>query len=178
MVWRPSICHESEQSMQRIEKVIVAVCSVGVAVSFLVLIGAVLTQVLGRTFGSSPVWTEELTRFAMLYTVTFGAGLSLRSGDLVNVDVVCETLPGQWPRRLRLLSAVATFGLCAYLVPPAWKYVSIGALQTSPALLVRMDYIHFAVFALLIGIALFALMRVVAMVIYADAGHPKNRMEL
>ncbi|WP_424944972.1 TRAP transporter small permease [Aliiroseovarius crassostreae] len=164
--------------MQRIEKIIVAVCSTGVAMSFLVLIAAVLTQVLGRTLGSSPVWTEELTRFAMLYTVTFGAGLSLRSGDLVNVDVVCESLPGTWPRRLRLLSAVATFALCTFLIAPAWKYVSIGALQTSPALGVRMDYIHFSVFALLIGIALFALMRILAMVFHADQGQPENQLEI
>lgn len=164
--------------MQQVEKVLVAVCSIGVAISFLVLIAAVLTQVLGRTFASSPVWTEELTRFAMLYTVAFGAGLSLRSGDLVNVDVVCEDLPGNWPRRLRLLSAIATFGLCAFLLPHAWKYVSIGALQTSPALGARMDYIHFSVFALLIGIALFALMRVAAMVFHSDEGQPENRMEL
>jgi TRAP-type C4-dicarboxylate transport system permease small subunit len=164
--------------MQRTEKLLIGICSTGVAVSFLVMIAAVLTQVLGRTFGSSPVWTEELTRFAMLFTVTFGAGLSFRSGDLVNVDVVCEALPGRWPRRLRFLSAMTTFALCAFLVPPAWKYVSIGAFQTSPALGVRMDYIHFAVFALLIGIALFALMRVVAMVFFSSEGQTENRMEL
>ncbi|MFK7871311.1 MAG: TRAP transporter small permease [Roseobacter sp.] len=164
--------------MKRVEKVLITLCSLGVAISFLVLIAAVLTQVLGRTFGSSPVWTEELTRFAMLYTVAFGAGLSLRSGDLVNVDVVCESLPGDWPRRLRLLSAVAALALCGFLVPYAWKYVSIGAFQTSPALGVRMDYIHFSVFALLFGIALFALMRVVVMVFHADEGQPENRMDL
>ncbi|WP_371156949.1 TRAP transporter small permease [Jannaschia sp. 2305UL9-9] len=164
--------------MKRIENIIVTICSIGVGIAFLTLIVAVLIQVLGRTFSSSPVWTEELTRFAMLFTVTFGAGLSLRSGDLVNVDVVCESLPGQWPRRLRLFSAIATFALCVFLIAPAWKYVSIGALQTSAALRLRMDYIHFSVFALLIGIALFALMRIVAMVFYSDDGQPENRTDI
>jgi TRAP-type C4-dicarboxylate transport system permease small subunit len=163
--------------MKRIETAIVWICSIGVGIAFLALIAAVLTQVLGRTFGSSPVWTEELTRYAMLYMVAFGAGLSIRSGDLVNVDVVCESLPGAWPRRLRFVAAVATFGLCAYLIPAAWKYVTIGKLQTSPALGVRMDFVHLSVFALLVVLALFAATRVIMMIAYRDSGLPVNRME-
>lgn len=163
--------------MQRIERTLVLIARIGVGISFAVLIGAVLTQVLGRTFGSSPVWTEELTRFAMLFTVAFGAGLALRSGDMVNVDIVCESLPGKWPWRLRLFSASVTAVLCAVLIPAAWRYVSIGALQTSPALGVRMNIIHFSVFALLVGIFVFALLRVVAMVWFGSQGQPQNRME-
>jgi len=163
--------------MQRVEKAIVVIAKIGVGVSFAVLIGAVLTQVLGRTFGSSPVWTEELTRFAMLFTVAFGAGLALRSGDMVNVDIVCESLPGRWPWRLRLFSAAVTAVLCAILIPAAWRYVSIGALQTSPALGVRMNIIHFSVFALLVGLLLFAALRCVAMIWFDSDGQPHNRMD-
>jgi TRAP-type C4-dicarboxylate transport system permease small subunit len=163
--------------MLRVEKTIVMIAKIGVGVSFAVLIGAVLTQVLGRTFGSSPVWTEELTRFAMLFTVAFGAGLALRSGDMVNVDIVCESLPGRWPWRLRLFSAAVTALLCAILIPAAWRYVSIGALQTSPALGVRMNIIHFSVFALLFGLLLFAALRVVAMIWFGSEGQPHNRMD-
>ncbi|MFN3169483.1 MAG: TRAP transporter small permease [Hyphomicrobiales bacterium] len=163
--------------MLRVEKAIVVIAKIGVGVSFAVLIGAVLTQVLGRTFGSSPVWTEELTRFAMLFTVAFGAGLALRSGDMVNVDIVCESLPGRWPWRLRLFSAAVTAVLCAILIPAAWRYVSIGALQTSPALGVRMNIIHFSVFALLVGLLLFAALRVVAMIWFGSEGQPHNRMD-
>lgn len=163
--------------MLRVEKTIVMIAKIGVGISFAVLIGAVLTQVLGRTFGSSPVWTEELTRFAMLFTVAFGAGLALRSGDMVNVDIVCESLPGRWPWRLRLFSAAVTAVLCAILIPAAWRYVSIGALQTSPALGVRMNIIHFSVFALLVGLLLFAALRVVAMIWFGSEGQPHNRMD-
>ena len=51
------------------------VLRLGVGISFLILIGAVTVQVVGRSFvGSSPVWTEELTRFALLYLAGFGTG--------------------------------------------------------------------------------------------------------
>ena len=43
----------------------------GTGISFAVLIGAVLVQVSGRLTGFSPVWTEELTRYALLFSVAF-----------------------------------------------------------------------------------------------------------
>jgi len=164
--------------MARIESFVYAACRIGVGVSFFVLIVTVLTQVLGRTFGSSPIWTEELTRFAMLYMVAFGAGLSLRSGDLVNVDVACENTPGNWPWRLRLISATMTAMLCAYLILPAWKYVSIGAMQTSPAMTLRMDFVHFTVFGLLVTLLLFSAFRVIRMVFAGDDGKADVREDL
>lgn len=152
-------------------------CRIGVGISFLVLIVTVLTQVLGRTFGSSPIWTEELTRFSMLYMVAFGAGLSLRSGDLVNVDVVCEAVPGKWPWRLRLISGVITAVLCGYLLAPAWKYVSIGKMQTSPAMALRMDFVHLTVFGLLVTLFLFAVFRVYGMLFAGEDGKADIREE-
>lgn len=144
----------------------------GTGLSFAVLIVTVLIQVTGRTSGFAPVWTEELTRYALLFSVAFGAGLAFRSGDLVNVDVVCEFLPGRLPRLLRLVSAVATCALALYLLPHAWRYVSIGKMQTSPALGVRMDFIHLTVWLMLLLLAVFAGLRVLGMLTGAEDGKP------
>ncbi len=153
-------------------KALTALAKVGVGAAFLVLIASVLVQVVGRLYGSSPVWSEELTRYALLYMVAFGAGLAFRSGDLVNVDVISEMLPIRVAWMLRLLSAVATAGLTLMLLPQAWRYVSIGKMQSSPALGVRMDFIHLSVWLLLVGLALFSLARVVGMLIGIDDGKP------
>lgn len=161
--------------MTRAAKLIDAItflARLGTGLSFAVLIAAVLLQVGGRFTASAPVWTEELTRYALLFTVAFGAGLSLRTGDLVNVDVVCEFLPGAWPWRLRLLAAVATAGLALYLLPHAWRYVSIGKMQTSPALGFRMDFVHFSVWLMLALLALFAVLRVLGMLAGTEDGRP------
>ena len=58
-----------------IESYVVMVFRALVGIAFLVLIVAVLVQVTGRLSGSSPVWSEELTRFALLYLAAIGAGL-------------------------------------------------------------------------------------------------------
>ncbi len=144
----------------------------GAGLSFAVLIGAVLIQVTGRLTGFAPVWTEELTRYALLYSVAFGAGLAFRTGDLVNVDVVCEYLPGRSPWLLRLLSAAATCALSVYLLSHAWQFVAIGKMQTSPALGVRMDVIHLTVWLMLAFLAVFAGLRVLGMLTGTEDGKP------
>ena len=90
------------------------------------------------------------------------------------MDVVCEALPGNWPWRLRLVSAVATAALCAVLLLPAWKYVSIGRLQTSPAMGLRMDAVHLSILALLVLLMAFAALRAVSMLLGSDSGLPER----
>ena len=150
-----------------------------VGIAFAVLSASVIIQVLGRTvLDSSPVWTEELTRFALLYLAAFGAGLSYRTGDLVNVDIVCEALPGRWPWILRLVSAIATAALCAVLLYAAWRYTTIGAMQTSPALGWRMDFIHASILVLLVSLLVFSALRVVRMLTGASDGKPLAAEEI
>lgn len=156
---------------------IVLLARIGAGVSFAVLIGTVLIQVVGRFIGSSPVWTEELTRYALLFSVAFGAGLSFRTGDLVNVDVICEALPGRAPWVLRLFAAIVTAGLAIYLLPHAWKYVSIGKMQTAPALGIKMHYVHFTVWLMLALLAVFASLRVLGMLTGTEDGKPRKPEE-
>lgn len=154
----------------RIIQVCTVLARVGAGLAFAVLLASVLIQVVGRVIGSSPVWTEELSRFALLYMIAFGVGLAFRSGDLVNVDVLCEALPGKLPWLLRLGAALVTGALSFYLLPHAWRYVSIGQMQTAPALGWRMDFVHFSVFLLLAGLAVFAVLRVLGMLSGTEDG--------
>jgi len=118
-------------SIQSIQTVIVKACRAGVGLAFCVLIGAVLYQVIGRSIGMSSVWTEELTRYALLYVAAFGVGLSLLSGDLVNVDVICGS--GKCRRHLRVLArrmaaapaAILGNSNCSSMSHFAWPGVEI-----------------------------------------------------
>ena len=156
--------------LQSLNKGVIRLAEVLVGLSFGVLIVAVTIQVIGRSpLFDSPVWTEELTRFALLYLTAFGVGLSYLRGDLVNVDVVCEALPGRLPWVLRLVCGVIIALLGLVLIVPAWKFTAIGAYQTSPALGWRMDYIHASVLCLLVMLFVFALVRIGAMLMECSA---------
>ena len=89
-----------------------------------------------------------------------------------------RSIPGRWPWVLRLVSAIATALLCLLLVPAAWRYTSIGAMQTSPALSWRMDFIHASVLVLLVSLFVFAALRAVRMLTGKSDGKPLAAEEL
>ena len=73
-----------------------------------------------------------------------------------------------------LIATVLTAAFCLVLLSPAWMFVSIGELQTSPALGVRMDFIHVTVFILLALLALFAVLRMIRVITGASDGKPED----
>lgn len=159
------------QEMRKLTDGLEGLARWGVGLSFGLLMVAVLIQLLGRGgVIAAPIWTEELSRFALLYLAAFGAGLAIRSGDMVNVDLISESLPGNWPWRLRLFSALAVAGLSLILLPAAWFYTTIGSRQTSPALGLRMDMVHGAILLLLVLLGLFALARAIGMISGTEDG--------
>lgn len=135
-----------------------------VGIAFTVLIISVTIQVLGRSgFFDSPVWTEELTRFALLYLTAFGVGVSLLTGDLVNVDIVVDALPRRIQWVLQLVCAIIIVILCFSLLEPAWRFTEIGAFQTSPALGWQMTFVHASMLCLLGSLGIFALLRIASL---------------
>ena len=147
-------------------------------IAFCVLMVAVIIQVFGRAnLFDAPIWTEELTRYALLFVGAFGVGLSYHNGELINVDMVSESLPNKWPKVFRFISALATAFLCAMLIGPAWLYTSIGAYQTSPALQWRMDFIHVSILVMLISLLVFSAVRTLSMLMKISDGLPEVKEE-
>lgn len=123
-----------------------AALRVVVALCFCVLLLAVLLQVVSRlTLPNPPVWTEELSRFALLFCAAFGIGLALRSGELVGVDLVTMMLPKAARAGVEIASCLVMAGFGLLLIQPAWSFVDIGSLQTSPALQWNMFWVHMSV---------------------------------
>jgi TRAP-type C4-dicarboxylate transport system permease small subunit len=153
-------------------------CRLLILAAFLVLSGSVLLQVFARTFlSTAPVWTEELTRFCLIYIGALGAGLALRSGDMVNVDLLCESLPGRGPWVLRLVCALLTAAFAIVLLSSAWDYTLIGRRQTAASLGWRMDFIHASMLILFVTLALWALMRAFEMLTGRHDGLPILKSE-
>lgn len=149
-------------------------------IAFAILMVVVLIQVGSRTFSNagSPVWTEELTRFSLLYIAAFGAGLSLWTGSMVNVDMLSERLPGKLPWFCRLISAAAVMGFALMLIQPAWRFTKIGMMQSAASMpFIKMAYVHASVLILLILLAVAAGLRVVGMLLGQLDGLPELREE-
>ncbi|MTI16216.1 TRAP transporter small permease [Rhodobacteraceae bacterium RKSG542] len=148
-----------------ISNILIRAFRIATGAAFAVIMYAVVVQVFGRgVLNYSPVWTEELTRYALLFLAACGVGLSIRSGDLVNVDIVINYLPDKARKVCLIIAMSITAFVCFAMVPQAWLFTSIGAWQTSPATNIRMDIIHFSMVIFLGGIGLFAVLRVIELV--------------
>jgi len=104
-------------------------CRVGTVVAFAVLIIMVTLQVLGRIPGiTAPIWTEEVSRFALLYLVAFSCGLAVLEGELVNVDLLTSALPARVQTVIDKLVDIAAIIFSLAIIPGAYAYVinSVG----------------------------------------------------
>ena len=110
---------------------------------FVGLITVVLLQVFARLFlPRSPHWTEEASRFLMLYMVVFAAGLAAKERAYVNVDVFINLIKGRPRAVLQLCIDLCTMFLMAATVWYGWKNAAIGAMQTSASLGIPMNLIY------------------------------------
>jgi TRAP-type C4-dicarboxylate transport system permease small subunit len=142
-----------------------AALRVVVAACFAVLLGAVMLQVVSRlALPNPPVWTEELSRFSLLFCAALGIGLALRSGELVGVDLFTIALPRAGKVAMEVLSCLIMVAFGALLIAPAWEFVDIGSLQTSPALGWNMFWVHMAVLLAPVALILGALERMLRVI--------------
>ena len=113
------------------------------ALFFAGLLIVVLLQVYARLFlPRSPHWTEEASRFLMLYMVAFAAGLAAKERAYVNVDLFINLIKGRPRAVLQLCLDLCTMVLMAATVWYGWKNAAIGAFQTSASLGIPMNLIY------------------------------------
>lgn len=157
-----------------LQRLLTLLCRTAIGAAFFALIAVVMLQVTARTFGlSSPVWTEELSRYLLLYMTAFGIGIALTTGDLVNVDLLQEVVPERAAWWMRFAAAIGAGLMGLVMIEPAWRFTMIGNFQLSPALRVPMSWAHASVCLLGVMLFLFATLRVIGMLSGTETGRPQ-----
>lgn len=125
-------------------------------VLFLGLIAAVLLQVFARyALANTPVWTEELARFLLIYMVAVACGIAARRRELVNVDLLLNLLPQRIRRTVLLLLDAAVIAFCAVFFFHAIEYVEFSAMQNATTLPIPMSWITASVLLIAANLLLF-----------------------
>jgi TRAP-type transport system small permease protein len=132
---------------------------------FTLLMAAVILQVTTRLMlPKPPVWTEEFSRFMLILITAFGAGLALRSGELVGVDLLTSGLGPRGRALAEIAGMLVVIAFCALLIAPGLDFVDIGGIQTSPALQWNMFWMHLAVIIAPLTLALACIERIIALI--------------
>ncbi|MDR1377629.1 MAG: TRAP transporter small permease [Synergistaceae bacterium] len=112
---------------------------------FVGLVLVVLLQVFARTSlwpYAPPHWTEEASRFLMLYMVAFSAGLAAKERAYVNVDVFVNLLSGRSRAFMQLLIDILVIVLMGATAWYGWQSAAVGRIQTSASLGIPMHLIY------------------------------------
>ncbi|MEX1216457.1 TRAP transporter small permease [Saccharospirillum sp.] len=110
------------------------------AVSALLAIAVVvIIQIVSRfLLPTSPIWTEELSRYLFIYLIVMSSGLIVRKNLHVRLELFQSALSPFWGKVYDIFCHLMVGGFALYILPYSIKYAQIGRWQTSPALEVPM----------------------------------------
>ncbi len=101
--------------------------------------------VLRYGFGVSLAWAEEAARYMMIWAALLGAGLALRAGAHIAVDILPEALPELAARVLRAIILLAVAGFLVLLAELGMGYAEFAMMQRTPVLRLPQGWIYMAI---------------------------------
>ncbi len=103
------------------------------ALCFVLLVLVVLLQIATRLFIPISVsWTEEVSRFLLLYMIAFVAPVALKDRQLVYVDLILSFFPKKIVKILRGISDLLISVLSIIILSTSHNYILLGVGQIAP----------------------------------------------
>jgi len=116
------------------------------AVFFVTMIVLVTAQVLSRFFlGNSMAWSEEITRYLLVWTVLFGTILVYEEHGHVWVANLVDALPRTPKKIVLLISYLIQFVFFVAVLWGSYIYLPTAQLRTSPVNLLPMHLVYMCV---------------------------------
>lgn len=113
--------------LERFDRLFVRANRALVGVLMIAMFALVFTNVVTRYgFGFSLSWGEEVARFLMIWVTFLGAGLALREGRHVAIELVQDRLPEATRRMLRTALAGLILIFLGVLVVLGVQFVAFG----------------------------------------------------
>jgi len=114
-----------------------------VFISFALMVVLVFAQVVTRYLtDSSLTWSEELSRFIMVWMVYLASILTYNAQQHIVVDALISQLHGLVRTVLLLLNKVAVMVFVTFVVTGAYQFLPTTAIQKSPANSIVMAHVY------------------------------------
>ncbi|MGG1662412.1 TRAP transporter small permease [Brevibacillus sp. NRS-1366] len=100
-------------------------------------------QVVARyVMGSSLAWSEELSRFLMIFMIMVGAAVALGKGSLLAVEIVPELMRDRAKKWLKIATHLISFVFYYILIVFGWKLAQNFAGQIAPGTGLSMFWVY------------------------------------
>lgn len=111
-----------------------------------ILIVPVTMQILARFTDIIPnyIWTEEMSRFCLIWIIMIGASVAVRDGTHFDVDVLPTPATAAGLALSRIVVHVAIFLVALIFLAFGWRFAMFGYDQSSELTGLNMIFIHIA----------------------------------
>lgn len=132
--------------LQGADRALMLAATIAASIALVVAVGAGFWQVLSRFLFASPsVWSEALTRMALIWMVLLGISLALRTGSMIAIDILRSVVSGPLKRALEaasLTSALVLFGVLFWM---GWEMAIRVRFQEMAGLEISMSWGYAAI---------------------------------
>ena len=161
-------------ALARLNRTTLALCRVTV----IALVGSITAVVCAGVFwryflNDALSWTEETSKFLMVWLVFAGAPLALRSGANASIDALPEMLPHRLRQLLFVLVYAIVLCFLCVLIYQGFGFALKAKAQTTATTNISMMYIFISMpigACLMFGIALQLLMEAIVGIVRLDQG--------
>ena len=116
---------------------------VGLMVAMLTIMG--LQVCLRYVFGTSLPWSEELSRYLLIYMVYVGAAVGVRNRSHIRIDIIDTVLSNRLTIALRRIVDILVLAYLAYVAFTAVEVALVSWQTPSPALRISMGWFILAI---------------------------------
>jgi TRAP-type C4-dicarboxylate transport system permease small subunit len=119
-----------------INTLIIRLCGVAMLVMVLCVVAGILTRFVFShlQYDLALPWTEEVSRYLMIWVVFLGAAVAARKGKLIGVQVLIYALPRNLGAGLKYLSILISLGFYLILIWVGLEWTEFGRTQGSPVM--------------------------------------------
>lgn len=130
--------------MDHVNVLLTRMCGVALGLMVLSVFIGVLARFVFTHVGYrlSVPWTEEVSRYLMIWTVFLGGAVAARHGKLIGVEFVVQGLPPHLGRMVKYIALVLSMVFYVLLCIVGWQWMQFGASTNSPVLELPMYVIN------------------------------------
>ncbi|MGL5437579.1 MAG: TRAP transporter small permease [Lachnospiraceae bacterium] len=117
-----------------------------ITVSMLAVMSVVVfAQVLFRLIHASIPWSEELSKYLLIWCTFLGGALCVRKGAMIGLELIFAFTPRSWKLPVQILIQVLTIAFLLLLVVVGYQTAGRVWTQTTPVLKLSMGLMYAAV---------------------------------
>lgn len=143
-----------QKTAKLLETVMIVALSVMVVVMF-------MQVVLRYVFSTGFAWTEELSRFMMIYMIFIGAAVLASQDGHISVTILDDLLKGIPRKVIKGVQYALTLAYCIVMGNLSLSTLSIVAKQKTPNMQITMDWVYIIIPVSMILMAIYILAKFV-----------------